>query len=88
MHLICPGKFARDDIMELERMAKLIHKEMNLRHYSQSDFIVSPKKGIYALEVNTLPGLTLHSLFPRSMEDIGSSMSEFVDHIINLALHK
>ena len=88
MHLICPGKFARDDIMELERMAKLIHKEMNLRHYSQSDFIVSPKKGIYALEVNTLPGLTLHSLFPRSIEDVGSSMSEFVDHIINLALHK
>lgn len=88
MHLVCPGRFSRAEILELERFARLIHKDMNLRHYSRSDFIVSPKRGIYVLEVNTLPGLTRHSLLPRSIDDVGSSMSEFVNHIINLALHK
>lgn len=87
-HIICPGKFSRAEILELEDVAKLIHKEMNLSHYSRSDFIVHPKKGIYALEVNTLPGLTRHSLLPKSIENIGSSMSEFIDHIIRLALNK
>ncbi len=86
--IICPGKFTRAEILELERIAKLIHKEMNLRHYSRTDFIVSPKKGIYALEVNTLPGLTRHSLLPKSIDDIGSSMPEFLNHIIELALNK
>lgn len=86
--IICPGKFTRAEILDLEKFAKLIHKEMNLRHYSRSDFIVSPKKGIYVLEVNTLPGLTKYSLLPKSIEDVGSSMNEFINHIINLALHK
>lgn len=86
--IICPGKFTRAEILELEKFAKIIHKDMNLKHYSRSDFMVSPKRGVYVLEVNTLPGLTRHSLLPKSIEDIGSSMSEFVNHIVNLALHK
>ncbi len=85
---ICPGCFSEEEKIELERLASFIHKGLGLRHYSRSDFIVHPKKGVYALEVNTLPGLTTESLLPKSISAIGLNLSDFIEHIINLTLNK
>lgn len=85
---ICPGNFTREEKEELERLASLIHTGLNLSHYSRSDFIVHPKRGIYALEVNTLPGLTDESLTPKALSAVGATMPEFLDHIIKLALNR
>lgn len=85
---VCPGNFSRDEKTELERLAALIHTGLNLSHYSRSDFIVHPKKGIYALEVNTLPGLTDESLVPKMLLAVGSDVPTFIDHIIKLALKR
>lgn len=84
---ICPGNFSLQEKRELERLAKLVHKELGLRHYSRSDFIVNPT-GIYFLEVNTLPGLTQTSLLPKSVHAVGSDLPQFLDHIVTLALGK
>ncbi|MBI3633857.1 MAG: D-alanine--D-alanine ligase [Candidatus Vogelbacteria bacterium] len=84
---ICPGNFSKEEKEELQRLAVRIHKALGLRHYSRSDFIVSPR-GIYALEVNTLPGLTSESLFPKAMAAVGCAYGDFLEHLINLALAK
>jgi D-alanine-D-alanine ligase len=86
--IICPGNFTEKEKEELERLASLIHTGLDLSHYSRSDFIVHPKKGIYALEVNTLPGLTEESLMPKAIDAVGSSLPEFIEHIIKLAKDK
>ncbi|MFA6392843.1 MAG: D-alanine--D-alanine ligase [Candidatus Paceibacterota bacterium] len=85
---ICPGNFTNDEKLELERLASLIHTGLNLSHYSRSDFIIHPKKGIYALEVNTLPGLTDESLVPKMLKAVGSDVPTFIDHILKLALKR
>ncbi len=85
---ICPGNFSASEKKELEKLALAIHQGLGLSHYSRSDFIVAPKRGIYALEVNTLPGLTGESLLPKALSAVGSDTSEFIDHIIELALRK
>jgi len=82
---ICPGRFTKKEKEELEEAAVLIHRLLGLRHYSRSDFIISPR-GIYILEVNTLPGLTEESLVPKSLKAAGISYGEFLDHLINLTL--
>ena len=56
-------------------------------HYSRSDFIISPN-GIYFLEVNTLPGLTEASLLPKSVDAIGMTFTELIEHLIGQALSK
>ena len=84
---ICPGNFTVEEKKEIERVSRLIHDRLGLRHYSRSDFIVSPKRGVYFLEVNSLPGLTNESLFPKSLKAIGSSVKEFLHHTLHLA-HK
>ena len=83
---ICPGNFSDNEKKIIQSMAVKAHEVLGLRHYSRSDFIVSPKRGIYILEVNTLPGLTKESLFPKSLEAIGCSLKNFLDHVITLAL--
>ncbi len=83
---ICPGNFSRTETEEIQRMAVAIHKAIGAGHYSRSDFMVHPKRGVYALEINTLPGLTPNSLLPKEMIAVGSSYSELLDHLIKLAL--
>ncbi len=83
---ICPGRFSEEEKKEIQAAARLAHTTLNLRHYSRSDFIVSPTRGIYFLEVNTLPGLTSHSLVPKSLAAAGSTISEFLEHVLTLAL--
>lgn len=85
---ICPGNFTDEEKRELERLATLIHNGLDLSHYSRSDFIIHPKKGIYALEVNTLPGLTDQSLMPKALNAVGATMPEFIEHIIKLAKNR
>jgi D-alanine-D-alanine ligase len=84
---ICPGNFSRVITEELQWAARAIHNELGLRHYSRSDFIVTPK-GTYYLETNTLPGLTTESLMPKALAAVGVSFSDFLSHLINLALRR
>ncbi len=82
---IVPGRFARSVHDELSRQARLMHEGLGLRHYSRSDFIISPK-GIYFIETNTLPGMTPESLLPKSLQAIGVSFPDFLSHLVDLAL--
>lgn len=83
---IVPATFSRELKAEIEKLAIAMHQAHDLRHYSRSDFIIHPRRGIYALEVNTLPGLTSESLIPKAIRAVGSDVDELVDHLIRLAL--
>jgi D-alanine-D-alanine ligase len=82
---VCPANFEKVIKEEIQRLAIEAHRALGSRHYSRSDFIISPR-GIYFLEVNTLPGLTEESLLPKSLSAGGTNLPEFLDHLIELAL--
>lgn len=82
---IVPATFSLKNKKEVEALAKKIHETFGLRHYSRSDFIIHPKRGIFALEVNTLPGLTKESLFPKALRAVGSDLHHLVEHLVELA---
>lgn len=82
---ICPALFPRQVNEELAHAAQTMHRALGLKHYSRSDFIVSPK-GVYYLETNTLPGMTTESLMPKSLAAIGVPFPDFLTHLIDLAL--
>lgn len=83
---ICPGVFTSEEKTELEKLAVLAHQALGLRHYSRSDFILSPR-GIYLLETNSLPGLTSESLLPKALQAVGCNYPDFLDHIVRQALN-
>jgi len=82
---ICPGCFSLTEKEILSEAAALVHNGLGLSQYSRSDFIVSTD-GVYFLEVNTLPGLTTESLFPKALQAVGVSHGGFVQHLLFDAL--
>ncbi len=81
-HEVCPAELSREEKDKVQHMAKQAHHALGLRHYSRTDMILSPN-GLYVLETNSLPGLSKHSLFPKSLHAIGSSIKEFAHHLVN-----
>lgn len=84
---ICPGRFTRAEKAMLEEAAEIVHKTLGLRHYSRSDFMVG-SDGVYFLEVNTLPGFTSESLYPKAMAAVGGTFQELIEHLITQAARK
>lgn len=84
---ICPSRFSRSEKDHIEQAAKRVHETLELSQYSRSDFIVSPH-GVYFLEVNTLPGMTAESLFPKALQAVGVKYSDFIEHVLTLALSR
>jgi len=81
---ICPGRFTKKEKEDMAKAAQVVHQTLGLRHYSRSDFIVAAD-GIYFLEVNTLPGLTSESLFPKSIEAVGGDYKGLIAHLVTQA---
>ena len=80
------AKLKMEENKEIEEIAKRAHAALGLRHYSSSDFIITPKRKIYILETNSLPVLHENSLVHKSLRATGWRSRDFVDHIIKLAL--
>lgn len=70
---------------KVKEIAFLIYSLLGCRHYLRVDFILN-KNGIYALEVNTIPGLTKESLFPKAAKADGLSFKQMINELINLAI--
>ncbi len=84
---IVPGRFPKKVTDALRDAAVKMHDALGLRHYSRSDFIVSPR-GVYYLETNSAAavGLTEQSLLPKSVAAIGMTFPDFLTHVVDLAL--
>lgn len=84
-------EFLFDTIGDPELSAKVEAAALNCfdalgcRHFARVDFILSNDGIAYALEVNTIPGLTTHSLIPKAAAKIGLSMSQLCTRIIEAA---
>lgn len=66
---------------KIQKTALKIHQDLRLGDYSRIDFIVSG--GVpFALEVNTIPGLTAGSLFPKAAEALGIEFPELMEQMV------
>lgn len=72
----------------IQEQAILAHRALGLRHYSSADFIIHPKRGIFILEVNSLPQFTTNSPLSISLKKSGIEFSDFIDHVVALSLKK
>ncbi len=78
---LCPGRFSYAEKARLAELATLAHKALHCEHYSRTDFIVQNGE-VYFLEINTLPGLTKESLFPKAAAAVGLEFKDLVQHLV------
>lgn len=69
---------------KVQKIALKIHKALRLGQISRTDFIIYQGKP-YALEVNTIPGLTSGSLLPKAAKAAGISFPKLLEKCVNLA---
>ncbi|MDE6709985.1 MAG: D-alanine--D-alanine ligase, partial [Oscillospiraceae bacterium] len=61
-------------------------KAMGCSGLSRVDFFLKEDGTVILNEINTLPGFTQISMYPKLMEHMGISQSELVDKLIMLAI--
>jgi len=70
---------------KIRRVAMDCFAALGCRHFARVDFILGKDNIPYALEVNTIPGFTTHSLLPKAAAKAGLSMSELCVKIVESA---
>ena len=81
-----PAKISKEQTEVVKSAAKRIYKALDCSGFARVDMFLTAQGELFFNEVNTIPGFTSHSRFPRMMEAAGFSMSEVVDMIIGGAL--
>ena len=85
--LIVPARLETDILQKLQTMAADIFTRLKCRGMARVDFFVDETKAdIRFNEINTLPGFTSISMYPKLWQASGLDYSSLLDSLVNLAL--
>jgi D-alanine-D-alanine ligase len=84
---VTPAEVPREVTHAAQEMALQAHRALGCEGYSRTDIIVDPHGPVF-LELNTLPGLTRMSFIPQQLAAEGTSMRQFLEGQIQLAIRR
>jgi|UniRef100_A0A7V3RD97 D-alanine-D-alanine ligase len=85
--LITPAPISLSEKKEIEEFSLKIYEEFNCKGFARIDGIIS-YEGIYFLEINAIPGMTLTSDLPASARAAGLCMDDVVKSILSSAMRR
>ncbi|MCH5195281.1 MAG: D-alanine--D-alanine ligase [Oscillospiraceae bacterium] len=81
-----PAKITEEQTEELRETAKKAYIACGCSGFSRVDFFVCENE-IILNEINTIPGFTSISMYPKLMENMGIPVGELIDRLIQLAVN-
>lgn len=87
---IIPAKTARAESKKIREMAVAAFRACDLAGLARVDFLMEPtgKRRIYVNEVNTMPGFTQISMYPKLWEATGLAYTDLITRLIELAIER
>ncbi|MBN2689380.1 MAG: D-alanine--D-alanine ligase [Gammaproteobacteria bacterium] len=82
---LCPAPLNAVDTSLIQGLAEKAFSVTGCRYWARVDFLQDKSGNFYCLEVNTIPGMTSHSLVPMSAKEIGCSFDQLVWKILALS---
>ena len=82
----CPAGLMPEREQELAILVKRAYDAVGCRGWSRIDVMCDAKGNFRLVEVNTNPGMTSHSLFPKSAASVGISFEQLVVKILELSV--
>ena len=82
----CPAGLTSEREQELAILVKRAYDVVGCRGWSRIDVMCDAKDDFRLVEVNTNPGMTSHSLFPKSAASVGISFEQLVVKILELSV--
>jgi D-alanine-D-alanine ligase len=87
--LVIPARISEETIEELRILAIEIFKAIDCAGMARVDFLFDKESNRYYIcEVNTIPGFTKISMYPKLWEASGLSYADLIDRLIDLALER
>jgi len=87
--LIIPADLPEEVSEKVRKIALCAFQAIDAAGMARVDFFVTKKENkIYLNEINTIPGFTSVSMYPRLWEASGVSYSKLIDRLIQLALER
>ena len=84
---LCPPHNVSLKLQEqAQRLAEQVHHFSGARHLSRTDMMIDAEGRIYVLEINTMPGMTTQSLFPKSAAAAGMPWTALVAKFVEMVL--
>jgi D-alanine-D-alanine ligase len=87
---VIPAKLTKAESQQIREMAVAAFRACDLSGLSRVDFLMEPdgKRRIFLNEVNTMPGFTRISMYPKLWEATGIGYKELITRLIELALER
>jgi D-alanine-D-alanine ligase len=87
--LIIPAKLGKTKMKEVQRLAILAFQAVECSGLARVDFLMDPRnQKMYVNEINTLPGFTSISMYPKLWAATGIPYSELIGRLIQLGLER
>ena len=86
---LIPAEISKEKSEEVQKLAIKAFKAIDGKGLSRVDFFIEKDtQTVYINEINTLPGFTSISMYPKLFDAVGIGYTELLDKIIELALNK
>jgi D-alanine-D-alanine ligase len=87
---VIPAKLSKAQTRQIREMAVAAFRACDLSGLARVDFLMEPdgKRRIYLNEVNTMPGFTRISMYPKLWEATGIKYKDLITRLIELALER
>lgn len=84
--ILIPADISEQKSMEIQKLAIKAFKAIDGKGLSRVDFFIEENtEKVYINEINTLPGFTSISMYPKLFNEIGIGYTELLDKLIELA---
>ena len=84
---IVPADISADARSRVQETAKALYRAMGCRGLARVDMFLKEDGSVMLNEINTLPGMTSYSRYPRMMAAAGLPVAEVIDRLVSLTLH-
>jgi D-alanine--(R)-lactate ligase len=84
---IVPADILAEDRSLVQETAKAVYRALGCRGLARVDMFLREDGKVVLNEVNTLPGMTSYSRYPRMMVAAGLPLAEVIDRVVSLALN-
>ncbi|CAL9327808.1 D-alanine--(R)-lactate ligase [Streptomyces sp. enrichment culture] len=85
---IVPADISRESRRLVQESAKTVYRALGCRGLARVDMFLKDDGQVVLNEVNTLPGMTFYSRYPRMMAAAGLPLSEVIDRLVSMTLHQ
>ncbi len=87
--LLIPAALDVEEMKNIRELSVKIYKKLDCAGMARVDFLVDKETGeCYLNEVNTIPGFTHISMYPKMWEATGIKYSELIDRLIEFAIER